>query len=138
MQQELEDREKRAGELLFDLLDSNGDGMISRAEWEQATQKAQNVKQARVNATERAKHVQHGFANTRPDHLFDKMDVNKDGVLSRAEFAGWARGHQPEVVQHNQHIGVVPTQRSLVPGVVPGVGPGVEQRLEKHLRERRN
>jgi len=82
----------RAQQSLFDRMDVNHDGVISRAEFNRAHQAGPNVQAGLSQSLFERVDVNHDGVITREEFnraqqsLFDKLDVNHNGVISREEF----------------------------------------------------
>jgi Ca2+-binding EF-hand superfamily protein len=83
-------------------IDSNGDGMVSQAEWDAYQQKLFAMMDADASGALDKQEFMHshsedvasfatgGFANAlRTTDMFAKLDTDHDGKISSAEFAAW-------------------------------------------------
>ena len=96
---------------MFARIDTNHDGYITRSELSAFHQKMMGAMAMRAGAQDRFKgaHFEHGF-NRKGDQakrraaLFDRLDTNHDGVISREEFmAAGPRMHEDREMAMHDH-----------------------------------
>ncbi len=75
---------------LFQKIDTNGDGIITKEEWAAHRQQRQKSSAALLQVQEQAGARQSGPSGPRqvkPGSTFSTLDTNKDGIVSREEWA---------------------------------------------------
>jgi Ca2+-binding EF-hand superfamily protein len=82
------DREDDWTEARFKVLDHNGDGRLSRAEWHAAPETFSRVDRNRDNFVSRAEFI--ADTDDDPEDRFSDLDTNNDGRLTRDEWHGSA------------------------------------------------